>query len=395
MTRCCLCGGILGVALGFGWQVVTSRKEGPVTILSEADHRLELAREASLLDSDSSWNAQLLRNEASNVSKLYALAELDTNADQLMARLASLEEIANPDLRNSARRALLEPLIENDPQGAFEQCLALNGGDLRRTVLLEIAEGWGRASHEEALDFLSKQKGDSLRDELLLSVILGYGKDSPGKAITLAIDNSVNDRSYRLIDLFKEYARTEPERALQAAQVLDDDSLSYVTMKAWASSEPDGLMRYLADSEVDLDSSTRRNAYRELGKGWVERDPKGAADWVLTLTEEDLSKRDLRYVVRETAQTLAKTQPELAMALIENADLNADDYESVYASYGEWDWEGALESLHGLEGKRQRGAMRGLLENLEDRSKKVILAHLPTLRPPDIGCDGRCGFERN
>ena len=142
------------------------------------------------------------------MSKLDALAELDTNSYQLMARLASLEDIDNPDLRNSVRRALLESLIENDPQGAFEQCLALNDGDLRRGVLLQVAEGWGQADHKVALDFLSKEKGDSLHDELLLSVILGYGKGSPGKAITLAIDNSVNDRVYRLKDLFKEYART-------------------------------------------------------------------------------------------------------------------------------------------------------------------------------------------
>ena len=61
------------------------------------------------------------------------------------------------------------------------------------------------------------------------------------------------------------------------------------------------------------------------------------ADWLLILTEEDLSKGDLRYVVRGTAQTLAKTQPELAMALIEDADLDAYDDESVYASCGEGD----------------------------------------------------------
>ena len=53
------------------------------------------------------------------------------------------------------------------------------------------------------------------------------------------------------------------------------------------------------------------------------------ADWLRILTEDDLSQGDLRYVVRGTAQILGKTQPELAMALIEDADLDAYDDESV------------------------------------------------------------------
>jgi hypothetical protein len=132
MMRRCVCGGALGIALGFGWQAVSRKNQGPVCTVWEVESSLQLLRERAELDPDSAWSVQLLGDEVSRVDMLYSLAEIDTKADQLVARLLSLEEIDDWTLRNSARRALLGALIESDPQGTFERCLTLGDVDLRR-----------------------------------------------------------------------------------------------------------------------------------------------------------------------------------------------------------------------------------------------------------------------
>ena len=46
-------------------------------------------------------------------------------------------------------------------------------------------------------------------------------------------------------------------------------------MEAWASSEPNGLMRYLADSDVEVESSARRQSLPGTREGVGRVRPEG------------------------------------------------------------------------------------------------------------------------
>ena len=259
-------------------------------------------------------------------------------------------------------------------------------------MLSEIARRWAEVDHEAALTLLDTQKADPLYDELLLSVVSGYGKASPREAIALAIDRGMTKDLLRLGHLFKAYASTAPEEAVKAGQALNADSLVEETMRVWASSEPEAFLHFLDEREEGIKDSARRRAYEEIGKGLVESDPKAAADWVSTLTEENLFSDDLRSVLRATAGALTEMHPELALALLESPDLIANDYRYVFANYGANNWDGAMASLQDLEGAQKKHAVRGLLANLDGRSKDEILTHLPTLLDM-LGSEGSRSYD--
>lgn len=143
---------------------------------------------------------------------------------------------------------------------------------------------------DAARDLINKVTSPSIREELLKSMVDGYGGSIENRLENFDKLQSSSKSASQVTNLASQLAWTDPERAFKWAQGLDSPDLQKsgltAALSSWAQNDPAAASVKAASL---TDPAQREAAMRTVAAGWAGRDENAALAWADGLTGKDRS----------------------------------------------------------------------------------------------------------
>jgi hypothetical protein len=196
------------------------------------------------------------------------------------AALSWAQNIQDPTARDDALAALFQGGDVMNPQRGMDALKLIESPEKRREVQRTLISSWMRKTPAAALDYLLREGGDKLDQNLSWS--LGY-----------AMQTLTNEERTTLI------ARLPEGQAKD--QILSNLASNYIYNGRYSQA--------VAALNTLPDSSERDGSLHHLGQQWGKKEPQAAANWINA--QQDSSDRDL--VVAGYATSVASRDPQAAL----------------------------------------------------------------------------------
>jgi hypothetical protein len=235
--------------------------------------------------------------------------------------------------RNEMLSSVVRPWTEQNPQAAMEWVLTLESGAARRDADKLVAEALARADPPAAARFLDKLPESESKSALLVTVLdfwMPKAFDAAAAWVDGLRDEQLKHRGYERLAHYLN--PSDPARAAQYAEKSGDDQRNYVRSSVaarWAETDPRAAAAWAmrlgtngrrstlpmvisvwskkapADAAAFVEKipiDQRRNIAHGLIVGWVERDPRAGAKWVVEQAPEEMRESLTRSFAMEWAR---------------------------------------------------------------------------------------------
>ncbi|MEM7147839.1 MAG: hypothetical protein AAF591_22240 [Verrucomicrobiota bacterium] len=164
----------------------------------------------------------------------------------------------------------------------------------------------------------------------------------------------------------------DPEAALAYTQeeITDNRGSTFTTMSVlsgWATEDPQGALAWLQGQE-DLDGWELQAYERGIMSGFAEADPEAAAQYVLSLEDENQQRQYMDLITREQIQTKGLDEAKLWITNLPDGEAKIAAYDTVASQFARSDLDAAAEWAAGIAGDPQ--AVRAIAEVADELAER-------------------------
>lgn len=315
-------------------------------------------------------------------------AVLDTVAKRdPSAALAMAQALENPGLREHMTSSALQALAKSDPARAFDTALR-SAGNGDTSAFYSVLSQWVREDPAGAQRAVAKL-GGQLGDQARLAVVQGLVDKDPEAAWKYALGLPPSTERFSYWDprtrVIESWSKTDPRKALDAAFTLDDQEVRNQAVAeavdSWASADFSAALSFAgaindpglrghvlaalarnrnADPATMFDilldqapaGDTFRNALSNLMNRWAQSNPREAAAATLQLPAGEALNAAASRLAQEWASSAAdKTEVLAWVAQLPQGRARNQALESVFENWSARDAAGAQRAWAGLDAK--------------------------------------------
>jgi len=327
-----------------------------------------------------------------NTSDASSQADIQSRWDALFAE-------ANTPARNRQLAALIEDIARTDPQRALALAQAVEDWRLRSLLRNAAVRGWAQTAPDAAADWALTARENERRE--VVEALLQGAAHNPDEAVRVArrlcesdpalstdygqytvaalADQGAFDAAVRfsteigvarqpflLKSAFFQWARNQPERALDELEKLSDPIARNLArgeaIAGWAWADA----RAVAEHAMQLPAGAdRRQMLAEALPLWVERDPHGAAEWIAQADRP--ADVDAGVEAMANLQSLITQQPTLALELaasISDPARRRETQRNVFRQWAQNDRAAAQRFAASAPNPQDRATFAGEIQDL-------------------------------
>ena len=338
-------------------------------------------------DPSAAWNSALSFSKDGRCNDAMH-AVLDTVGKRNpSAALAMAQALGNPGLREHMTSSALQALAKSDPSRAFETALrSAENGDT--SAFYSVLSQWVREDPAGAQRAVAKL-GGQLGDQARLAVVQGLVDKDPEAAWNYALSLPPSTERFSYWDprtrVIESWSRSDPRKALDAAFTLDDQEIRNQAVAeavdSWATADFSAALSYAgaindpglrghvlaalarnrnADPSTMFDilldqapaGDTFRNALSNLMNRWAQSNPREAAAATLQLPAGEALNAAASRLAQEWASSAAdKTEVLAWVSQLPQGRARNQALESVFENWSARDAAGAQRAWAALDAK--------------------------------------------
>ncbi len=209
--------------------------------------------------------------------------------------------LAKPDARGRTRelQAFIDTLSPSEYGDALKRLRLITSSNERELATRLLIAHWIQSDPDGALQFAASNRGfEYLADDVFQQLAAG---DSQA-ALTKAQAIPGNELRYRALrGVLSVMADTDPAEAIRLAPTLgafrDHESFGSVLYRQWASRDPQAAALHAAENGEA--GGGWGSPVAQVVNTWADKDPAAAANWTLSLPQDERQRWSLAQVTRE------------------------------------------------------------------------------------------------
>ena len=166
-----------------------------------------------------------------------------------------LQDIVNPDLRRMLLLSTLRHVSRESPQSAFDFAMRLTEND-RADFLDTVMYTWSRNDPGEAKKMLEQMDDDSVRRQLLQTLIRGWASKDPKSLLDAVEDFPAEIQDQARLQAIRAIAVSSPSEAISFLSQIEGDYAVYEAIvsiaQSWAKVDSDAALNWFFSYEESV-----------------------------------------------------------------------------------------------------------------------------------------------